>query len=83
MGLPDLDLSPDWCVNLYVLPYHISHQVPGPTEIESHIPIEVPGKSLTSIASFIKWSMYPLALSSMEVLPKLILRRFKSMLCNS
>jgi hypothetical protein len=39
-----LVLSPDWFVS--VLLYHISHRVPGPTEIETPVPIGVSGSLL-------------------------------------
>jgi hypothetical protein len=61
MSLLGLVLSPDWFIS--VLFYHISHQVPRLTEIETLDPVKFLGCSLILIASFINRTMCPGALS--------------------
>jgi hypothetical protein len=67
MSLLGFILSPDWYI--FVLLEHICQQVPGLTDTENSV--KFLGLCLISITSFIKWSMYPVAISSMEVLLKL------------
>jgi hypothetical protein len=72
MGFLGLVPSLEWCVS--VLLYHISHWVPGLTDrLKPLALLKLLGWSLISIVPFIKQSMYPGALSIVEVLLKLIL----------
>jgi hypothetical protein len=63
-----LVLSRDWSVS--VLLAHISHWVLGPTETETSIPHTFSGLKSDVDTSFIKWSLYTVSLSCMEVFLK-------------
>lgn len=65
-----LTFSPDWCIS--VLLDHTSRRVPGSRTLQPLSMLKFLGWSLISTTSFIKLSMYPVALPSMEVLLKLI-----------
>jgi hypothetical protein len=66
-----LTFSPDWCIS--VLLDHTCCRVPGSLTLKPLSMLKSLGWSLISTTSFIKLPMYPVALSSMEVLLKLIL----------
>jgi hypothetical protein len=72
-GQLSLALLPDWCV--FILFEHVHHQVPGPTESETNVPVEVLSGGAWDLSSLFYCTVHiSCGLSRMDMF-------LKSMLC--